>query len=49
MLRLNRSLRAAALFLTVAPLASACTRVVYQGPNDDIIAARSMDRLVRCR
>ena len=43
MLSLNRSLRVAALFLTVVPLVPACTRVVYQGPNDDIITARSMD------
>src|ERR1700744_1968972 len=43
MLSLNRSLRVAVVFLAVVPLVPACTRVVYQGPNDDIITARSMD------
>jgi penicillin V acylase-like amidase (Ntn superfamily) len=50
MLPLGRSLldfarrkTALCLLLLVAPLAIACTRVVYIGPDDNVITARSMD------
>jgi penicillin V acylase-like amidase (Ntn superfamily) len=50
MLSLKRSLSACVLLLmlisqlvAIAPPAGACTRVVYLGPNDNVITARSMD------
>nr|WP_272214399.1 hypothetical protein [Marinicella sp. W31]MDC2880002.1 hypothetical protein [Marinicella sp. W31] len=47
-MKANRSLwrsltLAAALSVAAAPIADACTRVVYHGPEDRVLTARSMD------